>query len=413
MKRLSELDGIRGLAVAAVIAHHFVPVVGLGIGRNLFFLALYRFVHPGWLGVDIFFVLSGFLITGIIVKERNERNFWSNFYLRRAFRILPAFFAVFIITLAAAHFFAPDIPIRLNYVLPAIFFMANWTVVGLHEMPMLTHLWSLAVEEQFYFLWPQAAKRMSNSLLFKLALWLAVGSVLCRFVLALFHTNPYVLYKITPPRIDGLCLGAALAIGLNLPGVRHFLERWWRTIALVAFLLLPAAFLALHGSLFVFNPWSQVLAIPPAEVLTAMLIYGAVESKLPAGLKLFFGNPVMTYLGRRSYALYLIHDPVQVAVELSRAHGYLAKLPQGIGMNLLLIASTIALSLVLTELSWRVIESPAQELRRRLMRNREDGTGQHPTEEMLITQLAREDQAMPEAIQTPPLKGAIISTVDK
>jgi peptidoglycan/LPS O-acetylase OafA/YrhL len=331
LKRLSQLDGIRGLAVAAVMIDHLGQVLSVGIGRNLIVIALYRFMHGGWLGVDIFFVLSGFLITGILIKERSRPDFWGNFYLRRGFRILPAFIVVFVITLVAAHFFAPEIHVSAGYLLPATFFMANWTVVNSSEMPWLGHLWSLAVEEQFYFLWPQASKRLKSATLFKLALSLAVASEILRLALALLHVNSYIVYKITPTRIDGLSIGAALAIGLTLPRVHRFLGQWWRRIALVAAILLPISFLIMHGSMFLFNVWSQVLAIPPAIVLTAMLVYGAVESALPSGLGRFFGNPVMTYLGRRSYALYLIHEPIEVAVQRSRAAGYLATLPGAFG----------------------------------------------------------------------------------
>jgi peptidoglycan/LPS O-acetylase OafA/YrhL len=368
LKRISQLDGIRGLAIAAVLFAHLGALMGVGIGRNLVVIALYRFMHVGWLGVDIFFVLSGFLITGIILKDRVRPDFWGTFYLRRAFRILPAFTVVFVLTLLAAHFFAPEIHVSSAYIIPALFFMANWTIVNMGEMPMLGHLWSLAVEEQFYFLWPQAAKRLRAETLLKLALTLAVASELARLVLALLHVNPYIVYKITPTRIDGLAVGAALAISITLPRVHTLLTRWWRTAAVVAVVLLPLAFAAMHGSLFVFNVWSQVLAIPPAIVLTAMLIFGATESSLPSVVARFFDNPVMTYLGRRSYALYLIHEPIGVAVQRSRANGYLAQLPQGVFVNLVLIFSGLAISLVLTEASWRLIESPAQSLRHLWMR---------------------------------------------
>jgi peptidoglycan/LPS O-acetylase OafA/YrhL len=337
------------------------------MGKKAILLVLYRVMHVGWLGVDIFFVLSGFLITGIILKDRSKKDFWGNFYLRRAFRILPAFVVVFVVTLVLAHFFSPDIVVKSGYILAATFFMANWTIVNFSEMPMLTHLWSLAVEEQFYFLWPQAAKRMKHITLFRFALILAIASEAIRLALALMHVNAYIIYKITPTRIDGLSIGAALAIGLRLPKVREFLERWWQRIALISAILLPITFLALKGNLFVFNTWSQIFAIPPTIVLVAMLIYGSVEGVLPYALGRFLGNPVLTYLGRRSYAIYLIHEPVRYAVQASRSDGFLSRIAPGVPMNVLLMVLIVAVSLVLSELSWRWIETPAQNLRGRLM----------------------------------------------
>jgi peptidoglycan/LPS O-acetylase OafA/YrhL len=148
----------------------------------------------------------------------------------------------------------------------------------------------------------------------------------------------------------------------------------------------------MRGSLFAFNDWSQVLAIPPTIVLTAMLIYGVAESALPPGLARFFGSPVMTYLGRRSYAIYLIHVPIDIAVWVSRSHGLLQRLPPGVGVNAALILSAIAVSLCLAEVSWRLIESPAQALRRRWTRTREGNRPAHTPEEIEIVQLARENR---------------------
>lgn len=366
MKRISQLDGIRGAAVAAVILHHMASILNIGLTRNIVVLIVFRLLYVGWLGVDVFFVLSGFLITGIILKDRPRPNFWRNFYLRRAFRILPAFAVVFVLTLLLAHHFVPEMQISTSYVLAATFFMANWTIVNFSEMPMLTHLWSLAVEEQFYFLWPQAAKRMSYSALFKLALGLAIGSALLRAVLAMTHLNPYILYKITPTRMDGLAIGAALAVGMQLPGAHAFLARWWKKIALASIAMLVLSFLGLKFNLFAFNPWSQVLAIPPTIVLVAVTIYASVEGLLPGTVSDLLKGSVITYLGRRSYGLYLIHEPISVVVHDSRMHGYLSRLPSGVVVNVSLMIAVVAVSMLLAEVSWRLIEDPAQKLRHKL-----------------------------------------------
>jgi peptidoglycan/LPS O-acetylase OafA/YrhL len=397
MKRLSQLDGIRGLAVAAVVITHLGDFSVIGIAKTTATSAMHRFLKPGWMGVDIFFVLSGFLITSIILKERSRPNFWSSFYLRRAFRILPAFLTVYLVSLLATHLFYPQTPITPSYLWMSIFFLANWTILTGNQLDLLFHIWSLAVEEQFYFLWPQAAKRMKNVTLFQIALGLAVASECCRVVLTLAHVTPYVLYEITPTRLDGICLGSALAAGVTLPRVERFLSRWWKRIAVTAAVLLVVFFIAFKGDLNPFRIESQICAIPAVVVLTAMLIFGAVESTLPPVLDRFFSNGVMTYLGRRSYGLYLIHDPIRVAVSSSRESGYLATLPATFSMNVLLAIGVAAVSLVLTELSWRLIESPAQELRRRLTEGKEYGQPSRPAEEAAITELAGELKSEAEA----------------
>jgi peptidoglycan/LPS O-acetylase OafA/YrhL len=392
LKRISKLDGIRGLAIAAVLVFHLSLLLSSGANESSIVRSILRFTYIGRLGVDIFFVLSGFLITGIILKERSQPDFWSNFYLRRAFRILPVFAVVFVVTLLSARFFFPEMKISTSYVLSATFFLANWTFIGNNQMPMLPHLWSLAIEEQFYFLWPQAAKRLSNTAVFKFALILAVGCELLRIALAVAHANLSVVFLMTPTHIDGLAIGAALAAAMTMSETRQLLSRQWRRIALIAAIALLISVVGVRGTLFPLV-WIQVFTIPPAVILTAMTIYGALESVLPASLSLFFETPVMTYLGRRSYALYLIHEPIRAAVSESFQDGKLAHLPPGIRTNILLIFAVLAISLILTEISWRLIELPMQNLRYRLMRGKVAGSLAIQSEEIAINQIVRQDQS--------------------
>ena len=381
LKRVSELDGIRGVAVAAILILHMAEILVAGVGYNRAIAALYRLMYAGWLGVDVFFVLSGFLITGVLLEGRDHQDSsvdsrlnsqnqsqsqsWSDFYLHRAVRILPAFSAVFVVTIVVIHFRYPEVRLSARILLPAIFFLENWTVLDGTYMPFLPHLWSLAIEEQFYLLWPQAAKRLSNRSILALALSLAALCEVLRAGLAMKHVPAPIIYSITPTRIDGLALGAALAIGITMPRVRRFLARAWHWIALAALAALGVAFVRLHGNLTAFDIRSQLLAIPPVILLVAMLIYASVDSVLPTILGRILSDPALTYVGRRSYALYLIHYPIVAAVVLSRTGGYLARLPHGVPVNLLLIAGVLTVALLLAEASWRLIEAPAQRLRQR------------------------------------------------
>jgi peptidoglycan/LPS O-acetylase OafA/YrhL len=368
VKRVPELDGLRGLAIVAVLFTHLGQIFDVGITGNHLVASISRLMGDGWIGVDIFFVLSGFLITSIIRKDRTNPSFWSTFYLRRAFRILPAFFVVFFLTLLAIHFFKPDIPLRATYIWPVIFFLANWTILGPDQPVMLSHLWSLAVEEQFYFVWPQLAKRMSGTALLTLTLVLSVACEILRVFLTARHLDPTVVYALTPTHMDGLTVGAGLAVSMTLPRTHAFLAKWWRRIAILAVVVAAVSFLFANQHSPIFN--GQVMRIPPAIVLTAMLIFGSMESALPPILSWFFSTPVMSYLGRRSYALYLINRPIQVAVSDSRNYGYLASWHPGITVNIVLMILVTVISLILTELSWRLIEAPAQNLRHRLKRGR-------------------------------------------
>jgi peptidoglycan/LPS O-acetylase OafA/YrhL len=370
LKRIAELDGIRGLAITAILIVHSSELLVAGINNKPIYYALYRVMYAGWLGVDMFFVLSGFLITTIVLADRLRPDFWSRFYLRRSLRILPAFAVVFAVIVLAIHFLMPEIHLTAAEILPAIFFAENWTILNGKGMPMLQHVWSLSVEEQFYLLWPQIVKRCSIRTIFRVSIGLAVADELLRIALAMRHVNPYIIYAITPTRMDGLALGAALATGVTLPGPQRFLAAWWRMIALLSVGMLVAAFFIEHSTIFPGSAGSQIMAIPPTILLTAMLIYGAITSALPSTLARFLANPVLTYLGRRSYALYLIHLPILIAAWQDRLHGRLSLLRAGFLVNALLVIIFVGISLALTEISWRLVESPALSLRQVIERKR-------------------------------------------
>ena len=370
MRRIAELDGIRGVAIAAILTVHSSEFLVVGIKHKPLYYALYRLMATGWLGVDIFFVLSGFLITTILLEDNGRADFWSRFYLHRSLRILPAFAVVFGLTVAVIYFLLPETHLTAAVILPAIFFTENWTVLNGTNMPMLPHLWSLAVEEQFYLVWPQFVRRVSSATVLKLSLGLAVASELLRVILALNHVGVWIIYAITPTRIDGLALGAALATAVTLPATHQFLAVYWRRIAVASVFFLIASFVVLHRSLLPDNVLSQILGIPAAILLTAMLIYGSVASTLPSLLRRTLANPVLAYLGRRSYSLYLIHLPILFGAWQNRVHGRLSYLPAGLRVNTMLVLASIAICLVLTELSWRLVESPAQSLRRVLERGK-------------------------------------------
>jgi peptidoglycan/LPS O-acetylase OafA/YrhL len=197
-----------------------------------------------------------------------------------------------------------------------------------------------------------------------------VGCEALRVILALKHVSVWIIYAITPTRIDGLALGAGLAAAVMLPWAQRFLAKYWHGIALISAILLAGAFVALHRSLLPDNVLSQILAIPATALLTAMLIFASISSTLPAILRRVLASPALTYLGRRSYALYLIHLPILFGAWQNRVHGRLSYLPAGLRVNAMLILVTIAICLALTELSWRLVESPAQSLRRVLERER-------------------------------------------
>ncbi|MGA2216294.1 MAG: acyltransferase, partial [Bryobacteraceae bacterium] len=212
-RRLLALDGIRGLAVLLVLQFHWAE----GLTRmNPVESTSYFLLRAGWLGVDLFFVLSGFLITGILSDSKNGFHYFRNFYMRRVLRIFPAYYGFLIV----AEFVVPGL-LRLAHHKPIwqtsgygwywLYISNIGAALGHQDAEGFGHFWSLAVEEQFYFFWPllvyflsrRAAKRASVACIFA-ALTLRTCMVL------IGHSHPAAAV-LMPCRLDALAIGAWLA----------------------------------------------------------------------------------------------------------------------------------------------------------------------------------------------------------
>jgi peptidoglycan/LPS O-acetylase OafA/YrhL len=357
------LDGLRAIAVLAVIGIHVGVLPG------------------GYLGVDVFFVLSGFLITSLLIGEWDRRGSISfrDFYARRGLRLLPALACV----LAAAAILAAVLELvrpRADHT----FGIATWTAIpwviafasnfdqaahpGALPLGALPHTWSLAVEEQFYLLWPalflllmrHGTRRGPLALLLA---GLAVADMAYRAVLAHMGFPHDRVYYSTDSHCDGLLLGCALAFWLA-SGQAFRLRRaaaglvragCWAGAAILAALFLV-------GSL----PDSTV-EIDVAVLATAMLVIGILLGQVPRPIERVLTVRQIVALGWRSYALYLWHD-LLLGAGLALVVPYTGLFPAATAPRLLfasVIAVAIAASFVLAGLSYRYVERPALRRKRR------------------------------------------------
>src|SRR5579863_5611373 len=207
--RMPELDLLRGLAILLVLFHHgfyWSGVTGSGTVTNAF-IAITR---KGWLGVNLFFVLSGFLITGILVDSRCKEGYFRKFYARRALRILPAYYGTLLVLLVTG--LKP-----LSFLVLSVFYLSNVTpLFGVAQSYPV--LWSLAVEEHFYLLWPTIVRRFSVRRVEQIAI--AVVCIVPALRLASFLLNWRTgLRNYTWLVADGLAMGAWLAIRVRKPSV--------------------------------------------------------------------------------------------------------------------------------------------------------------------------------------------------
>lgn len=297
MNRIGRLDGIRAIAILLVFARH----TGL--------------LHCGWIGVDLFFVLSGFLITGILRRERTSDAYWGPFYTKRACRILPPLLLCFI---AAALI----TPIPVHRAVWYALFAAN-VALAAHpkEAGALVVLWSLAVEEHFYLLWPFAVRYLNRGRLIKLlAVVLCIEPIVRG--LATLHVHSFEpIYYLTPFRLDGLAAGALLAIAIEDETAVQLLKRWSGkcSVGLLAVLGASMVFKSFgrEQNSVVFNSIGYSLL-----VACCLFVVTFVFLKEDSLLSRVLGSRPFVFLGTISYGFYLFHLAILDAIKtFAAAHG--------------------------------------------------------------------------------------------
>ena len=352
--RVAELDGIRALAILLVLGDHLID--GQAIARPVFasLPSPIRFVlGHGWMGVDLFFVLSGFLITGILLDTRGTPHYFKNFYARRVLRIFPLYFVTIgILALfysnAAAYFWA------------CVFFLGNFSIAGAVVPHGAAVFWSLAIEEQFYLVWPALVRFCSRRGITLTALALVLISPALR-VWATHNGVPYDhIYTYTWFRCDSLAIGALMAV---------WVRSQWNTrrnsLRLSYGLLGLAVAITVCGIPFGIMNRSSVFRFTQGQLVFAAMLLAAVtlaDTKATAWLRI----APMVAIGEVSYCLYLTHLGIQDfcfdvvgPLALSKVAGHATI------YVVALSAIWLATSFLVAALSRRYFENPILELKKK------------------------------------------------
>jgi len=360
--RWPALDGLRAVAVLAVIIYHFGLLPG------------------GYLGVDLFFVLSGFLITSLLIREWDSRRghiSFRDFYRRRVLRLFPALGCVIAVTVALTGFLELSRPpSNRQYVagtlegLPLVVtFAGNWARAlhpaysPLGSLGLLGHTWSLAIEEQFYLLWPALFvllmhRRFSRGFIALSLALIAVGEMAYRVALAFGGYSGNRIYYGTDTHSDGLLIGCAIAFWLAS-------RRPTRVYQIAGSLPKGATGLATAALaiLFVLGNLSRApIEISLAVLACGAVVVGAVTERLPVFLERLLSCEVAVLIGRRSYGLYLWHFVVLGAASALYPAEVLG--PRR-SVTAVIIGALFIITFIVTELSYRFIELPALRLKRR------------------------------------------------
>ena len=340
---IPELDGLRGIAIALVLIYHCHP--------RLASLHLEPVAEWGWVGVNLFFVLSGFLITGILADSRSSPHFFRNFYARRALRIWPVYVLLLVIyyfvlpwpfrdpTVSASARSAPWLLYLL--LIQNLFFVKLPAAIG--------PTWSLAIEEQFYLLWAPAVRFLQGRLLIPLLIVVWAASPFIRMAGGNIFTPVH-----TVTHLDGLAIGSLIALCLRASSLS---VRAWRRIGLSLFWASTAGFLITRTHTYAFT--DSLLSLGFA----GMLIVGLFASDEPATrgwYSAFLRWQPLRFLGRISYSLYLFHITIFVLLGSFdlRVSRY------GVWGDLAVIAARMTLSIAFATLLWYGFESRILRLKR-------------------------------------------------
>ncbi len=363
---IQTLDGMRGIAVLAVLIFHLAwefPEEGA------IAMQLKRVFFSGWIGVDLFFVLSGFLITrGLVAPSAKPLGTrMKMFWMRRVLRIFPLYYAFIIVGSVIGLIVGGWIPGPAYWL-----YMQNYVLAfDDHELRWTAHFWSLAIEEQFYFVWPVVALVTSNKRLVPLTIGLILACVAFRagFTLKSHIWDPLTTvkfaYRATITRADGLLLGALVALLQRESS--HTISHLWRRLRFPIFVMTGFATLALYAVAKGLNGYDRRV-ISAGYFLLALFFASAVsmcaDERIGARTKAFLSSKVLVSCGKVSYGMYIFHWPLLVLSIpwLKRTQEPLGQFGR-IGLNLAFISGAIVLIWGAAQLSFRFFENPFLKLK--------------------------------------------------
>ncbi len=367
--RIPALDGVRGVAMLAVVCCHLIFP---GLVANLDLLD--RVMIHGWLGVDLFFVLSGFLITGILIDTRDDPDFFRSFYARRALRIFPIYYLLLVVLFVwipfGSWYFAHGMGWQYMHLRAHEGWYWTYLVNVLQVRSPTTewfwtgHFWSLSVEEQFYLVWPAIVLVTARKHLAKVCVLAFVTAIALRVGWAVTHTALLGAYVLTPMRMDSLAAGAFVAVLARSSDGSATLLRWYRGVGIAALIVGLPLFAAVGDDL------QNLRVVLVGYSLSAVGFGSAILWVIvdPRPRRIMAWGPLRA-VGRISYGGYLYHLPI-----IGLCAGVRTRLVSFGGSggwqlwaaHASWIVMIVSLTLVVSALSYRLVEQPCLALQDRV-----------------------------------------------
>ncbi len=308
---IPALDGVRGLAIVLVMVTHLTVLSGAcALDRGVLAVA-----HYGWVGVDLFFVLSGFLITGILFDSKGTSAFFRNFYARRTVRIFPLYYAVVFVTLVLLPH-SPSNYLRKFGELhgPQVWYwlyLSNFHMawVGQYTNHILAPTWSLAIEEQFYLVWPTVIFFCTRKTLLRVCAGLVIAAMLVRSGLLMGHPNDLIIYLLTFTRMDSLAIGAFIALSIRGSATMAGLGRAsWVTLCAGTALLAITVALAYASN----RRLDEITLYTSLGLLSAAILLAGLSAPVASPVGRILNSDALRFFGRYSYGIYLFHLPITI-----------------------------------------------------------------------------------------------------
>ncbi|HEX7365730.1 MAG TPA: acyltransferase [Pelobium sp.] len=340
-EHISALDGLRGFAILLVLSFH-----------------TFHFML-GWCGVDLFFVLSGFLITGILIDSKESDCYFSNFLLKRVLRIFPLYYLVLAIIIVPKLFWGLNTVSYTSWTY--WFYLQNWAYIFNGVFPdgrdTLNHFWSLAIEEQFYFLFPFIVKYIDKGNIPAVLLSLICVAIGTRY----FHfSNQNIGYYVgTLSRMDSLSLGALVAYAVRFN--RLTLQKWtlpFFYLSLIYIVSISAITQSVHFS----NPYFATFGLTLFAVFfAALLVFCILENNFVSKM---FNIRALKFIGKISYGLYIYHWILYVFMKPTLEKSVYNTFPYSITSKIITSILIIAFSILLSYFSFHYFEKPIINLKK-------------------------------------------------
>jgi peptidoglycan/LPS O-acetylase OafA/YrhL len=296
-KYVREFDGWRGVGITFVVLAHYFP----------------RYLIGSWVFMEMFFVMSGFLITGILLDTRNKKDYFKSFILRRVLRVFPLYY----LSLVILFFLIPSSWLDLSYhrsnQLWYWLYLENWhfAVNGWPDVKALSHFWSLAIEEQFYIMWPLVIWLFGGKNFIRFCLFLFLFSVVFRNIGMNIGFVPPFPYVATLGRMEGIVLGALIAVLVRTN--KSLLEKYSYPIMLFAGITSVIIFMV-SDTMHMEYELNYMLNYTMVDIFFAGMIVLTLCSNELIWLKKVFNIPLIKKLGIMSYCIYIFHHPIHIIV---------------------------------------------------------------------------------------------------